>query len=779
MSARYDSVTGSQQSTVTEKRLLWLILIAFAGLGVLYALTTPVFEASDELWHYPMIKHLADGNSLPVQVFDPAQAGPWKQEASQPPLYYYLGAAATFWIDTSDMDTIRWLNPHVDTGKITEDGNINLVVHDPETSRWEGTQLAVTVVRLVSVLLGAATVYLTYRIAGEAAPGRPEIALGAAAVNAFMPMFLFISGAVNNDNLVIPLASLALLLMIRMVRDTGDGRWRLYGRPLLLGLVIGLGALTKISAIGLLLLAAFSLFMARWSEDDRPVAWRGLLAVLGRSALRFLLVAGPVLLVAGWWYVRNLQLYGDWRGWNAFIAVLGQRAHPASLAQLWDERWGFMSSYWGLFGGLNVPMPDWIYRVLNSVLIAAVAGFVVYLVKLIRNWFGEIQIPLKGLGGVVANGLGFLERNIGLVICLLWASAIVVGLVQWATVTWSSQGRLVFTAISALSTLMVIGLVGWLPNRPARIVVSMLAMFMMAIAVVAPFLWIGPAYDVESAAVAGDLQEINKEFADKMRLVGFTVEPKEVQPGDTAYVTVRWQTLSEMDRDWSVFVHLNDPVADIPVAQRDMYPGQGLVATRLLAQGDRLTDRYALHIPEAALAPADLTLAVGLYDYKTGERLAAPDGSDAAELAQISLLPRPGSVPNPLAINFENQLELIGFSLPARRLSPGGQLSLDMYWKAITELDTDYTLFAQLVDEDTTRWTSQDLALATSDWAPHEDQQVSMELTLDPATPAGVYPLIIGLYTRGAEGEFVRLQTLTPEGRLTDDYYVLTQVRVD
>ena len=143
---------------MSEKRLLWLILILFVALGVFYALTTPVFEASDELWHYPMIKHLADGNPLPVQVFDPAQAGPWKQEASQPPLYYYLGAAVTFWIDTSDMPSVRWLNPHVDSGQVTEDGNINLVVHDPAASRWQGTQLAVILVRVLSVLLGRAVV---------------------------------------------------------------------------------------------------------------------------------------------------------------------------------------------------------------------------------------------------------------------------------------------------------------------------------------------------------------------------------------------------------------------------------------------------------------------------------------------------------------------------------------------------------------------------------------------------------------------------------------------
>ncbi|HRO25546.1 MAG TPA: hypothetical protein PLR07_14760, partial [Promineifilum sp.] len=180
-----------------ERRLLSLILALYLILGFTYALLTPPFEASDELWHYPMIRHLADGNPLPVQVFDPALAGPWNQEASQPPLYYYLGALLTFPIDQSDMETVRRQNPHVDTGVLTPDGNTNLVVHDPAADPWSGSLLALRVVRLFSVLLGAATVYLTWRIADETAPGRPEIALGAAAINAFLPMFLFISGAVN------------------------------------------------------------------------------------------------------------------------------------------------------------------------------------------------------------------------------------------------------------------------------------------------------------------------------------------------------------------------------------------------------------------------------------------------------------------------------------------------------------------------------------------------------------------------------------------------------
>ena len=77
-----------------------LILALFVALGVIYSVVTPIFEASDELWHYPFVKHLADGNGLPVQDANADQ--PWRQEGSQPPLYYALSALATFWIDTDD-----------------------------------------------------------------------------------------------------------------------------------------------------------------------------------------------------------------------------------------------------------------------------------------------------------------------------------------------------------------------------------------------------------------------------------------------------------------------------------------------------------------------------------------------------------------------------------------------------------------------------------------------------------------------------------------------------
>jgi hypothetical protein len=81
-----------------------------------------------------------------------------------------------------------------------------------------------------------------------------------------------------------------------------------------------------------------------------------------------------------------------------------------------------------------------------------------------------------------------------LVVCLLFVAAVIVGLIQWATTTWSSQGRLVFTAISAINVLLVAGLIGWLPRQIGQRLILGVAGFVFALAALAPLAWIRPAY---------------------------------------------------------------------------------------------------------------------------------------------------------------------------------------------------------------------------------------------------------------------------------------------
>ncbi len=735
------------------------LLTIFAVLATMYSIVVPIFDASDEFWHYPMVAWLANGNGLPVQ--DPENPGPWKQEGSQPPLYYYLGAALTFWIDTSDMPETRRENPHVDNGLITEDGNINLVTHNAaeEAWPWRGTTLAVHIVRLLSVIMSTGTVYFTYRIGVEIFEGeRRWLALAGAAAVAFTPMFAFISGAVNNDNLSSLLAAAGLWVMLRLAKAAREGKSTL-GLSIGLGIVLGLLALTKFGALAMFGLAGLTMAFA---------AWR-------RKRWQVFFLEGPLIIalagaISGWWYYRNWQLYGDFSGLNVFIAILGQRERPASLRQLWGERIGFMQSYWGLFGGVNVPMPFWVYDVLNALAVASAIGMIVYLIEKARR------------GGFTLD-----QWASTLLILLLPVSVIAPLALWWARVTWSSQGRLVFSAISVLGLLFAGGLGAALPRRIGEAVVGAALVFVATLTVLAPILWIAPAYrPPEQVAVPADSGIVlGVSGQPQMRLVTYDVASDDIQPGGEVEIALTWEVVGAMARNWSVFIHLSDP-NDIVVAQRDTYPGVGLLATSDLPVGRAWVDHYVIPIPETAYAPDETRLLVGLYDYETGERMTIiGEGSNALELATIEIAGSPDAdIPNPVTFNFGNEMALTGYQLDRRQARADETLTLTLYWQGLRPMAHNYTIFAHVLGPEMRLYGQEDSwpldgSYPTTAWEPGEIVEDMYQLTLAGDTPPGVYDIEVGVYWLDDEGHIERLQIVTEDGRLVQDYVLLTKIRVN
>ncbi len=152
-----------------------------------------------------------------------------------------------------------------------------MIVHTQrESFPFQGTALAVHLICLLSVLFGAGSVSLAYRIALAMFPHQRRLALGAAAINAFTPQFLFISGAVNNDSLVILLSSLALLLIIRQLHNVSMTKSQFpIGHWSLLGFVLGLACLSKLIGHGLLILTAIILIIeACRRRSPRPLVGR-------------------------------------------------------------------------------------------------------------------------------------------------------------------------------------------------------------------------------------------------------------------------------------------------------------------------------------------------------------------------------------------------------------------------------------------------------------------------------------------------------------------------
>ncbi len=779
-------------SKIVRQPITWLVAV-FILLGSLYAVTTPLFEASDELWHYPMVQHLSRGGALPVQ--DVNNVGPWRQEASQPPLYYYLMGWATAWIDTSDMPQVRWLNPHVDNGIITPDGNTNLAIHTPaENWPWRGTILAVRLVRLLSVLMSAGTVYFTYLLARQFF--EDEISrLSAAGFVAFIPMFAFISGAVNNDNLASLLSAIILFLLVTFVRQSRPiTKYQL----LFTGVILGLAALTKQSALGLYPLTGLTLIAVILKQSDFHFNCQTFLRHCSLLIVDCSFVFIPALLIPSWWYIRNISLYGDLLGWSAFIAVLGKRAQAATLPQLWGEREGFARTYWGLFGGINVPMSDWIYIVLNIIALAAILGLLVFIVQSIfkilsRSKTINNQLPITNNQSPVSSLQSSISIWFPYLLLFLQLALLLAGLIQWATVTWSSQGRLIFSGISAVAVLIVIGQRAILPTVIRPLVLTAIALFMLAVSFVSPFAFISPRYqdppplsDSQLASIShrlnADFGAIN--FPPEMRLLGYDLETETVQPGQSLRLTLYWQALVPMDRDWSVFVHVLDENG-IVVAQRDTFPGLGLMPTRKLAAGQTLADTYVIPLSPTTYAPSAATLEIGLYDYNTGDRLLVvteglPDaGRDALALSPLTVAPNPGELPNPQVLNLGGQVELVGYAMDQRALQPGETLTLTLYWRGLAPMTRNYSVFAHVRGAGESLWAQHDSwplegAAPTSTWEVGDVIEDTRTLTLKPDTAPGVYDVEIGLY----DDSGVRLQLLLPDGRLTDNFIYLAKIRV-
>ena len=231
-------------------------------------------------------------------------------------------------------------------------------------------------------------------------------------------------------------------------------------------------------------------------------------------------------------------------------------------------------SYWGLFGGVNVPMDAWVYRLLNLLAIVAALGVVIFLVRrLIRDRL---------------RPEGWME----VVILLAWPSIVFVSLIRWALQTWSSQGRLVFSAISALSILLFLGLSQFVPRRYTKVLTCLIAGLMFVIAAITPFRYIAPAYAkpplLSSEEIEAIPNRLDISFSGVVKLLGYDLPVTNTQypisstlmPGDSLTVTLYLQSLTKMSQDYSVFVHLLDE-NELIVAQRDMYPGLGLYPTSL------------------------------------------------------------------------------------------------------------------------------------------------------------------------------------------------------
>ncbi len=370
----------------------WVFAIAVIN-ACCWALITPMFFAPDEVDHFAYTQSLVERGVGPDR--NPGSAlGRWSSaesialEGENFFVDHQVGDGKLPWLASDEQLWQRRSSaqPPQNNGggyeTAAQHGPLYYLAVAPGylLTRGGSTFSQLTLMRFCSALIGALAVLFTFLIGRELAPRRPVLAVLAALLVAFEPMYAFISGAVNNDVGVDAGAAILLYLLVRMLRR-GVTLWTgiaagvvLVGLPIVKGTAYSLWPLTAIVLVGVI-----------W-RHHRRVDLRGLAAFAAAA----LLVEQLSVHLSGVFHPAATGGGAGAGGSAAVGAVAQARAHPtAYLSYLWQvflPRLSFMAPHFGTgsypafvifdergfaaFGWYDVLFPEWVYSVILVVMLA-------------------------------------------------------------------------------------------------------------------------------------------------------------------------------------------------------------------------------------------------------------------------------------------------------------------------------------------------------------------------------------------------------------------------
>lgn len=261
------------------------VILTMLGIGVLGVMAIPLFSVQDEPSHYGYAAELAGGrlptlwtpipvggvDELELLMADRPENRRLIWTANHPPLFY-LATAVPIGVGQAI--------GHVRGG--------------------------VRAARLLVLLFAAGAVAATAWVARLLVPSRPDVAVVAAGFAALVPAFVATSSALFNDSLAVLVSTLAIGATITWLVRGPDGRIA-YG-------VVAAAVLAASSRASGLVAVAFCLVglaLGAWiHRRDRVELHRWTPVALVPMALLVIAALGA----SGWFWLRNIHLYGDLTG---------------------------------------------------------------------------------------------------------------------------------------------------------------------------------------------------------------------------------------------------------------------------------------------------------------------------------------------------------------------------------------------------------------------------------------------------------------------------------
>jgi len=305
-----DTTEAGGSPATTPTRWRWELvglagaLLAFFGFSLHYALATQPFFPPDEHAHLSYGYALADGALPEIETRDnPPSSATWMQErianakddryrtvwvANHPPLYYLF------------------LAPMLEVSERLDMTNVGGVMAG----------------RLLNIGFATAAIGLVYLLAVEVTGGVRRIAATAAALVALLAQPQYTFSHAYNDGLAFLTVTLVLWAAARILR-----RGPTPGGTTLLAFAVAAAAATRASGlvIGVGAVAVVAL------TEHGPLAGlardRNRLREVVRRAWPLL---APTVVLVGWFYVRNLFLYGDFGASSYLLRRFDRGDHEES-----------------------------------------------------------------------------------------------------------------------------------------------------------------------------------------------------------------------------------------------------------------------------------------------------------------------------------------------------------------------------------------------------------------------------------------------------------------
>ncbi|MEA2373821.1 MAG: hypothetical protein QOD53_284 [Thermoleophilaceae bacterium] len=404
-------------------RPLALLLVVVALFGVTWALLVPAGEIPDEAAHIAYTQSIAARHELPGSGPNPGSTEQSVALASASPDYVHGNVFKKPEWSRAAFERFQARSAGLDESdggaRLRQDENPPLYYGFESLAYWAtGGHFfdRVFAMRIWSSLMLLVTTTGAWLLAGEVFGRNRPLQLAAAAVAGLQPMVTFISSGVNPDSMLIAFWALALWLGVRLVR-----RGLTVRGGVALGLVVGLAVTEKATSWALVPAALLAVAVAA-----RRLRARGSARVATAVAVTALAFAVP----AGAWvttaavlhrsvvnheYDRNgrkvpsptsLRTVREFSSyvWQFYLPRLpfeapffGQGEGGQQVSDTW------MDSGWAAFGWLEVRFPPWVYRVLETLSLLAIAGGLAALVRAaVRR---RVDWPAVGFAALAAVGL--------------------------------------------------------------------------------------------------------------------------------------------------------------------------------------------------------------------------------------------------------------------------------------------------------------------------------------------------------------------------------------